>query len=43
MITLGNYPILSVADARIKANSHRDLLNKGIDPRKDEQMNEVKN
>ncbi|NDH69560.1 MAG: DUF4102 domain-containing protein [Gammaproteobacteria bacterium] len=27
-ITLGNYPSLSVADARIKATSHRDLLNK---------------
>ena len=33
-ITLGNYPSLSVADARIKATSHRALLNKGIDPRK---------
>ena len=33
-ITLGNYPSLSLADARIKATSHRDLLNKGIDPRK---------
>ncbi len=27
---------LSVADARIKATSHRDLLNKGIDPREGE-------
>jgi len=33
-ITLGNYPSLSLADARIKATSHRDLLNRGIDPRK---------
>ncbi len=33
-ITLGNYPSLSLADARIKATSHRDLLNKGVDPRK---------
>ncbi|MFC7782013.1 tyrosine-type recombinase/integrase [Legionella taurinensis] len=35
-ITLGNYPSLSVADARIKTTSLRDLLNKGIDPRKGE-------
>lgn len=33
-ITLGSYPSLSLAEARIKATSHRDLLNKGIDPRK---------
>ncbi|KTD72444.1 Arm DNA-binding domain-containing protein [Legionella tucsonensis] len=28
-MTLGNYPCLSLADARIKAISHRDLLNRG--------------
>lgn len=33
-MTLGNYPSLSLADARIKAMSHRELLNRGIDPRK---------
>jgi hypothetical protein len=33
-ITLGNYPSLSVADARIKATSHRDLLNKELTPEK---------
>ena len=33
-ITLGHYPSLSLADARIKATSHRGLLNRGIDPRK---------
>ena len=32
-ITLGNYSSLSLADARIKATSYRDLLNKGVDPR----------
>ncbi len=33
-ITLGNYPSLSLADARIKITSHRELLNRGLDPRK---------
>ncbi|MCC5016060.1 integrase arm-type DNA-binding domain-containing protein [Legionella sp. 31fI33] len=32
-LTLGNYPSLSLGEARIIARSHRDLLNKGIDPR----------
>ncbi|MBL7479990.1 tyrosine-type recombinase/integrase [Legionella bononiensis] len=33
-ITIGNYPSISLAEARTLAISHRDLLNKGIDPRK---------
>lgn len=33
-ITLGSYPSLSLAEARVLTTSHRDLLNKGIDPRK---------
>jgi hypothetical protein len=33
-ITLGNYPGLFLAEARIIAGSHRSLLDKGIDPRK---------
>lgn len=32
-ITLGNYPSLTLADARTIAKSHRDLVNKKIDPR----------
>ncbi|WP_131778382.1 tyrosine-type recombinase/integrase [Legionella bozemanae] len=35
-ITLGNYPSLSLADARIKITAYRNLLDKGIDPRKGE-------
>ena len=34
IITLGTYSSLSLADARIKVTSYRDLLNRGIDPRK---------
>lgn len=33
-ITLGNYPSLSLAEARIMAGAHRSLLDKEIDPRK---------
>lgn len=33
-ITLGKYPSLSLADARTKALSLRDLVNREIDPRK---------
>ena len=33
-ITLGNYPGLSLAEARVIAGSHRSLLDNGIDPRK---------
>ncbi len=35
-ITLGNYPNLSLADARIKTTEYRNLLDKNIDPRKGE-------
>lgn len=35
-ITLGNYPNISLADARIKTTEYRNLLDKGIDPRKGE-------
>lgn len=33
-ITLGNYPSLSLADARTTTLAYRDLINKEIDPRK---------
>jgi hypothetical protein len=32
-ITLGNYPSISLADARTIAKSHRELLDNEIDPR----------
>src|ERR1700730_13924345 len=32
VITLGNFPGLSLADARARAQRFRDLLQKGIDP-----------
>ncbi|CAM2736594.1 integrase [Legionella steigerwaltii] len=41
-ITLGNYPSLSLADARIKTTSYRNLLNKGIDPRKGDEGEQIK-
>lgn len=42
-ITLGNYPSLTLADARTIAKSHRELLDKGIDPRqKDREENKPK-
>jgi hypothetical protein len=33
VITLGNFPGLSLADARARAQRFRDLLQEGIDPR----------
>ena len=33
VITLGNFPGLSLADARARAQRFRDLLQKGIEPR----------
>lgn len=33
-MTLGTYPSLSLGEARVIVSSHRDLVNKGIDPRK---------
>ena len=41
-ITLGNYPSLSLAEARTLAIEHRDLLNKGIDPRKGKETEQRK-
>ncbi|HAT1798024.1 Arm DNA-binding domain-containing protein [Legionella pneumophila subsp. fraseri] len=42
-ITLGNYPSLTLADAHTIAKSHRELLDKGIDPRqKDKEVNKLK-
>ncbi len=42
-MTLGNYPSLTLADARTLAKSHRELLDKGVDPRqKDREENQPK-
>jgi len=41
-ITLGSYPSLTLAEARVLTTSHRDLLSKGIDPRKGEDAKQNK-
>lgn len=41
-ITLGQYPSLTLAEARALVATHRELITKGIDPRKCEADNETK-
>lgn len=41
-MTLGYYPALSLAEARILASNYRDQINKGIDPRNDETDIQIK-